>query len=248
MTHWPARTGPAHPPGCPPRCYAARRGRRPGRRRSRAPGAIVSTAATPMHPDRMDAVESAPVHRVRARPRRSRHRRARRASACPSSRAAHAPGDAIPTTAPVSAAPSTAITSSSGTVTMPAIVFATALPSSSGPSMLPPPPAPQRCPGGRPACDQGGDGVRRVVNPVGERERQRHRHGDNKLAAHHGDRPTCGAPVRRRSSSRTPNAASSPVGGLRARPSGRRLDERWSSRPAGKAWSSPGTSPAHRPR
>ena len=40
-------------------------------------------------------------------------------------------------TAPVSAAPRTGITSSDGTVTMPAIVLATAVPSSSGPSTLP---------------------------------------------------------------------------------------------------------------
>ena len=40
-------------------------------------------------------------------------------------------------TAPVSAAPNTGITSLVGTVTMPAIVFATALPRSSGPSTLP---------------------------------------------------------------------------------------------------------------
>ena len=41
------------------------------------------------------------------------------------------------TTAPVSAAPTTGITSLDGTATMPAIVLATALPSSSGPTTLP---------------------------------------------------------------------------------------------------------------
>ena len=40
-------------------------------------------------------------------------------------------------TAPVSAAPSTTTTSASGTVTIPAMVFATARPMSSGPTTLP---------------------------------------------------------------------------------------------------------------
>ena len=68
---------------------------------------------------------------------------------------------------------------------MPAIVFATALPSRSGPSTVARRRDEHRCTRTRGAGrDERRDRVRRVVNTVGERECQRHPHRSNKPCAH----------------------------------------------------------------
>ena len=75
--------------------------------------------------------------------------------------------------------PITATASPAGTLTMPAIVSATALPTSSAPSMLKTAARTIACPGrGAAGRDQRGDRVGGVVEPVGQREGDRERDGE----------------------------------------------------------------------
>ena len=84
------------------------------------------------------------------------------------------------TTAPVRPAPTTAITSDGATVTMPAIVSATAAPSKRGPRTFPIVASTIAC-AGRAAArgDERGDGVGGVVETVRQCVRQRHEHRDH---------------------------------------------------------------------
>ena len=148
-------------------------------------GAIVSTAATPSTPTGW-MPSNPPQFTASSPPTTRAGPTSPPSSACPELDGR--PRCQVMTfhvTAPVSAAPRTGITSFEGTVTMPAIVLATAVPSSSGPTTLP-----HRgehhglARAGRSGRDQRGDRVRRIVNPVRERERQRHRDRDDEPCVH----------------------------------------------------------------
>ena len=137
----------------------------------------------PEDTDRLVALEAAPVDRPAAGLGQ------RRAGQPPDQRVGGArgqaprPGDQVPDASrPSTPDPITATVSSGATVTIPAIVSATAVPTSSAPSMLKVGGEDDRLPGPRAARrDQGGDRVGGVVEAVGEGERDREGDGETQL-------------------------------------------------------------------